>query len=62
MVNKVIIIGNVDLDPEVRALDGGRQGCQPGVATTDRYVDRQTKTVKEITEWHHAAQYRGYRG
>ena len=48
MVNKVIIIGNVGSDPEVRVLDGGAKVASLSVATTDRYTDRQTKTVKEI--------------
>lgn len=43
MVNKVIIIGNVGSDPEVRVLDGGAKVASLSVATTDRYTDRQTK-------------------
>ena len=58
MVNKVIIIGNVGSDPEVRVLDGGAKVASLSVATTDRYTDRQTKTVKEITEWHHVVAWR----
>lgn len=58
MVNKVIIIGNVGSDPEVRVLDGGAKVASLSVATTDRYTDRQTKTVKEITEWQHVVAWR----
>ena len=43
MVNKVIIIGNVGSDPEVRVLDGAPRLPARSVATTDRYTDRQTK-------------------
>ena len=53
-----IIIGNVGSDPEVRVLDGGAKVASLSVATTDRYTDRQTKTVKEITEWHHVVAWR----
>lgn len=44
--------------PEVRVLDGGAKVASLSVATTDRYTDRQTKTVKEITEWHHVVAWR----
>lgn len=58
MVNKVIIIGNVGADPEVRVLDGGNKVASLSVATTERYTDRQTNTPKEITEWHHVVAWR----
>lgn len=37
---------------------GGAKVASLSVATTDRYTDRQTKTVKEITEWHHVVAWR----
>lgn len=58
MINKVIIIGNVGADPEVRVLDGGNKVASLSVATTERYTDRQTNTPKEITEWHHVVAWR----
>ncbi len=52
MINKVILVGNVGLDPEVRALDSGVKVARVRLATTERYTDRQTNEVKEQTEWH----------
>ena len=52
MINKVILVGNVGLDPEVRALDSGVKVARLRLATTERYTDRQTNEVKEQTEWH----------
>jgi len=51
-VNKVIIIGNLGKDPEVRYLPSGDAVANITVATTDRYKDKQTGEAKEITEWH----------
>ena len=55
-VNKVILVGNVGRDPEVRYLDGGQQGQQTKVATftlatSERYKDRNGE-LRENTEWH----------
>ena len=52
MINKVILVGNVGLDPEVRALDSGVKVARVRLATTERYTDRQTNETKELTEWH----------
>ena len=52
MINKVILVGNVGLDPEVRALDLGVKVARVRLATTERYTDRQTNETKELTEWH----------
>ena len=52
MINKVILVGNVGLDPEVRALDSGVKVARVRLATTERYTDRQTNEIKEQTEWH----------
>ena len=52
MINKVILLGNVGADPEVRALDGGKKVARIRLATTETYVDRQTNERKEQTEWH----------
>ena len=51
MINKVILLGNVGVDPEVRALDGGKKVARIRVATTERYIDQQGKK-QEQTEWH----------
>lgn len=51
-VNKVIIVGNLGRDPEVRYMPSGEQITSIAVATTDRWKDRQTGEQKEATEWH----------
>ena len=51
MINKVILVGNVGLDPEVRALDSGAKVARLRLATTERYTDRQTNETKELTLW-----------
>jgi len=50
-VNKVIIVGNLGRDPEMRLTQGGTAVCQLSVATTRSYVDKSDKRVEE-TEWH----------
>lgn len=52
MVNKVILIGNVGMDPEVRALEGGKKVARLRIATTEKIFNRQTQESKEYTEWH----------
>lgn len=59
MVNKVILIGNVGLDPEVRALENGTKVARVRLATTERMFDRQTNETKEHTEWHSITLWRG---
>lgn len=51
MINKVILLGNVGAEPEVRALDGGKKVARVRVATTERYTDQQGNK-QEQTEWH----------
>lgn len=58
MVNKVILLGNVGADPEVRALDGGKKVARIRVATTERYTDQQGKK-QEQTEWHNVTLWGG---
>lgn len=52
MINKVILVGNVGVDPEVRTTESGIKMARLRLATTERYTDRQTNEAKEITEWH----------
>lgn len=59
MINKVILVGNVGLDPEVRALETGAKVARIRLATTERYTDRQTNEIKEQTEWHTVTLWRG---
>ena len=51
MINKVILLGNVGAEPEVRALEGGKKVARIRVATTERYTDQQGNK-QELTEWH----------
>ena len=59
MVNKVILIGNVGMDPEVRTLEGGAKVARIRLATTERLYDRQSNETKEHTEWHTITLWRG---
>lgn len=52
MVNKVILVGNVGLDPEVRTLESGVKYARVRLATTERMYNRQTNESSEHTEWH----------
>ncbi len=59
MVNKVILVGNVGMDPEVRTLEGGAKVARVRLATTERLYDRQSNETKEHTEWHTITLWRG---
>ncbi len=59
MVNKVILIGNVGIDPEVRTLENGTKVARVRLATTERIFDRQANETKEHTEWHSITLWRG---
>lgn len=52
MINKVILIGNVGADPEIRTLEGGVKVARIRLATTERIYNRQTQEAKDHTEWH----------
>lgn len=51
-VNKVIIVGNLGQDPEVRFFPSGGSVCNITVATSETWKDKQTGEQKELTEWH----------
>ena len=51
-INKVILVGNLGRDPEVRYAPDNNAITNISVATTDRYKDKHTGEQKEITEWH----------
>ena len=51
-VNKVILIGNLGRDPEVRRMQSGDAVANLSVATSDQWNDRQTGERRERTEWH----------
>ena len=54
-VNKVILVGNLGVDPEVRYLPSGDAVANIRIATTDRYKDKASGEFKEMTEWHRVA-------
>lgn len=59
MVNKVILVGNVGIDPEVRTMESGVKVARVRLATTERLFDRQSNETKEHTEWHTITLWRG---
>lgn len=59
MVNKVILVGNVGLDPEVRTTESGVKVARLRLATSERYTDRQSGEKRELTEWHTITLWRG---
>ncbi|MEM9724498.1 MAG: single-stranded DNA-binding protein [Pseudomonadota bacterium] len=54
-VNKVILIGNLGQDPEVRSFQNGGQVCNLRIATSETWKDRNTGERREKTEWHTVA-------
>ena len=57
MLNKVMLIGNVGKDPEVRHLESGVSVTTLTLATTERFKDRNGE-MKEQTEWHNVVLWR----
>ena len=58
-VNKVIIVGRLGKDPEVRHLESGASVANFPVATSEVYKDRNTGERREQTEWHNVVLWRG---
>ena len=59
MINKVILVGNVGMDPEVRSLESGVKVARLRLATTERIFNRQTNESTDHTEWHTVTLWRG---
>jgi single-strand DNA-binding protein len=57
-VNKVILIGNLGADPEMRATASGEAICNLRLATTEKWKDKVTGETREATEWHRVVLYR----
>ncbi len=51
-VNKVILVGNLGRDPEVRSMQSGGRVANLSVATSESWIDRATEERREKTEWH----------
>lgn len=54
-VNKVILVGNLGADPEVKSFQNGGKVCNMRIATSESWKDRMTGEKKERTEWHSVA-------
>ncbi|MDD2840035.1 MAG: single-stranded DNA-binding protein [Rickettsiales bacterium] len=56
-INKVILVGNVGKDPEIRTMSNGNEVATFSLATTDVWKDKTTHERKEKTEWHRIVIY-----
>ena len=57
-INKVIIVGNLGNDPEVRTMPNGDAVANISVATSESWTDRSTGERREVTEWHRIVFFR----
>jgi len=57
-VNKIILVGHLGADPEMRFLPEGGAVCNLRMATTDKWKDKNTGELREATEWHRVVMYR----
>src|SRR5690554_2274335 len=58
-VNKVILIGNLGKDPEIRTLENGTKLARFSIATSETYTDKTTGERRNITDWHNIVVWRG---
>ena len=58
-VNKVILIGNLGRDPEIKKLDSGATLASFSIATSEKYTDKQSGQKIEQTDWHDVVLWRG---
>lgn len=56
-VNKVILVGNLGQDPEVRYMPSGEAACNFSVATSESWKDKQSGQEQERTEWHKVSMF-----
>ncbi len=57
-VNKVILVGHLGKDPEVRYMPNGDQVTNLTIATSEQWTDKATNEKKEATEWHRVVMFR----
>ena len=57
-VNKVILVGNLGKDPEVRSLESGTKVASFSLATSESYKNKEGQKVDQ-TEWHNVVMWRG---
>jgi single-strand DNA-binding protein len=58
-VNKVILVGNLGKDPEIRRLDNNAAVASFSLATTESFVDKNTGERRDSTDWHNIVAWRG---
>ena len=59
MINKVILVGRVGADPEIRAMgDTGIKTARVRLATTEKWFNKDTNQTEELTEWHNVTLWR----
>lgn len=58
-VNKVILIGNLGKDPEIRFLENGTSLARFSIATSETYLDKTSGEKREVTEWHSIVAWKG---
>lgn len=58
-VNKVILVGNLGKDPEIRVLESGAKLARFSMATSETYTDKTTGERRNITDWHNIVLWRG---
>lgn len=51
-LNKVILIGNLGKDPEVRSFQNGGRVCNLTIATSESWKDKESSEIRQKTEWH----------
>jgi len=57
-INKVMLIGNLGADPELRFMPSGEAVCTIRLATTEKWKDKSTGELREATEWHRVVLFR----
>ena len=57
-INKVIIVGHLGNDPEMRSMPNGEAVAKISVATSEAWTDKNTGERREVTEWHRIVFYR----
>lgn len=58
-VNKVILIGNLGKDPEIRRLENGGVVANFSIATSESYIEKASGEKREVTDWHNIVVWRG---
>lgn len=59
MINKVILVGNVGADPEIKTIESGVKMARIRLPTTERVYNKEKNESKDVTEWHSITLWRG---